>query len=108
MAVPDFLRLFDFMVYFTAPTWTESFGRVIAEAVAAGKVVIAGPEAKAVFGDAVVEAKPTEVDAIIARMVARPEDFAAQVRSGQAALSQWGPAAFLDRVASFAGFGVPA
>ena len=39
-----FLTGIDFFVYFTNPLWQESFGRVIAEAIAAGKVVITDPD----------------------------------------------------------------
>ncbi len=41
--VGAFLREIDVFVYFTHPLWRESFGRVIAEATAAGKLVITDP-----------------------------------------------------------------
>ena len=41
--------MIDFFVYFTAPTWQESFGRVVAEAIAAGKVVLTNPDIGATF-----------------------------------------------------------
>ena len=41
--VERFLAEIDFFVYFTNPNWRESFGRVIAEAIAAGKLVITDP-----------------------------------------------------------------
>jgi hypothetical protein len=43
MPVERFLEEIDFFVYFTHPLWRESFGRVIAEAIAAGKLVITDP-----------------------------------------------------------------
>lgn len=96
-----FFGMIDFMPYFTAPTWTESFGRAIAEAVAAGKIVFAGPEAGVVFGDAVIVCRPEEVDGLVLGFVADPAAYAARVRRAQAALSAWGPEAFRARVARF-------
>ena len=43
MDVASFLGEIDFFVYFTNPMWRESFGRVIVEAIAAGKLVITDP-----------------------------------------------------------------
>ena len=62
----DFLSGIDFFVYFTNPNWRESFGRVIAEAIAAGKLVITDPGTAATFGDAVVASDGADVDGIIA------------------------------------------
>jgi glycosyltransferase involved in cell wall biosynthesis len=83
------------MVYFTAPTFRESFGRVLAEGIAAGKVVITDPDTAAIFGDAVVAARPEEVDAIVAGFVAAPDRYAAQVRKAQARLEGFSGEAFL-------------
>lgn len=97
----SYFGMIDFMVYFTAPTWRESFGRVIAEAIAAGKVVLCDPETGASFGDGIVACTPEEVDDRIAAMVADPALYAAQVARGQARLAALSPAAFaalLDRV----------
>ncbi len=99
MAVDAFFDEIDFMVYFTAPTWAESFGRVIAEAVSAGKIVIAGPDAGRVFGDGVIVSRADEVDGLIAALVADPAAYAARVHKAQAALAAYGPQAFLSRVA---------
>ena len=85
----------DFMVYFTAPTFRESFGRVLAEGIAAGKVVISDPATAAVFGDAVVPARPEDVDGIISDFVASPARYAAQVRKAQARLGTFSAANFL-------------
>jgi hypothetical protein len=85
----------DFMVYFTAPTFRESFGRVLAEGIAAGKVVITDADTGSVFGDAVVAARPEEVDAIIAGFLAAPDRYAAQVRRAQARLETFSAANFL-------------
>jgi hypothetical protein len=96
--VQDYLRDIDFMVYFVAPTWRESFCRSVGEAVVAGKMVIADPAMSEIFGDAVVPARPEEVDAIIAHHVAHPLDYCDRVRRAQAALEHWSAAAFRARV----------
>lgn len=96
MGVDDFFGMIDFMVYFTAPTWRESFGRVIAEAVAAGKVVISDPATASGFGGAAVAAAPDEVDGIVARMIAAPSLFHRQVARAQAALTDYSAPRFLD------------
>ena len=82
--VADFLACIDFQIHFTAPTWRESFGRVLAEGIAAGKVAIADPDTAATFEGGVIGARADEVDAIVARFVADPAAYAAQVARGQA------------------------
>lgn len=94
----EYFKMIDFMVYFTAPTWRESFGRVLAEAVAAGKVVITDPETASTFGRAVIAARPAEVDAIIARLTAQPQLYRKQVTQGQASLAAHSGAAFAAQV----------
>ena len=89
--VDRFLRSIDFMVYYTNPMWRESFGRVLAEAMAAGKVVITDPETARIFGDGAVAAQPEEVDAIVERLVASPADYRRQALRGQAALQDFTP-----------------
>lgn len=89
----------DFMPYFTARTFRESFGRVLAEGIAAGKVVISDAETASVFGDAVIAARPEEVDGIIASLVAAPERYAAHVRKAQARLAAFSAESFLRRQA---------
>lgn len=108
LEVESYLRMIDFMVYFTAPTWRESFGRVIAEALAAGKVVLTDPGTAAPFGRGVVAATPQEVDAAVARLVADPAAYAAQARTGQQALDAFSAGAFgrrLDAVLAMEGLG---
>lgn len=92
--VADFFAMIDFMVYFTAPTWRESFGRVLAEAIAAGKVVITDPGTASTFGDAVISACPAEVDAIIAKFIEQPELYQKQVLAAQARLDDFSTKAF--------------
>lgn len=98
-----YFEMIDFMVYFTAPTWQESFGRVLAEGIAAGKVVISDAATAAGFSGAVVPARPEEVDAIIARFIERPERYAAHVRAAQAVLSRFSADAFRARFAAATG-----
>jgi hypothetical protein len=93
--IEDYFKMIDFMVYFTAPTWRESFGRVLAEATAAGKLVISDPGTAAVFGGGVIAARPDEVDEIIRRHIERPQDYVAQVRRAQEKLGAFAPSAFL-------------
>lgn len=100
---PQFFDMIDFMVYFTKPTLRESFGRVLAEGIAAGKVVISDAGNAAAFGDGVVAATPAEVDDIVARMVRDPKAYAQQVKRGQDRLSAYSPAVFarlFDKVLS--------
>jgi hypothetical protein len=93
--IEDYFKMIDFMVYFTAPTWRESFGRVLAEAMAAGKLVISDPGTAAVFGGGVIAARPDEVDDVIRRHIERPQDYVAQVRRAQEKLGAFAPGAFL-------------
>jgi glycosyltransferase involved in cell wall biosynthesis len=100
MEVERYFGLIDFMVYFTQPTLRESFGRVLAEAMAAGKVVITDPDTASTFGDGVIGGQPQEVDAIVARHIADPRLYAAQVARGQGRLSDFSAAAFRDVLAA--------
>ena len=98
--VADFLSGIDFFVYFTHPIWRESFGRVIVEAIAAGKVVITDPGTAATFGEAVVASDGGDVDRIIQGFIADPQRYVAFVEAAQARLSEHRPAAFVERVES--------
>jgi hypothetical protein len=99
MDLAAYFDAIDFMVYFTAPTFRESFGRVLAEAVAAGKVVLTDPDTAAVFGDAVIATRPEDVDDVIAGFIAAPGRYAAQVHRAQARLADFSADAFLRRQA---------
>lgn len=81
--VDEFLSEIDFFVYFTHPGWRESFGRVIAEAICAGKVVITDPGTAEIFGDAVVASTGEDVDDIIARFISKPASYTRFVRRAQ-------------------------
>ena len=86
------------MVYFTAPTWRESFGRVLAEAMAAGKLVITDHDTAANFEGAVVSAEPREVDQIIQSHISNPERYRANVLAGQEKLSMFSQQRFESQI----------
>ncbi len=94
LEIAEFFRQIDFFVYFTAPVWQESFGRVIAEAIAAGKLVLTDSRTAANFGDSVISTTPAGVDELIAHFVRNPDRYAAQVRRGQAGLARFSGARF--------------
>ena len=88
------------MVYFTGPTWRESVGRVLAEGVAAGKIVISDPQTAETFGGAVIGAAPSDVDQIIEGYIADPARYTADVIRAQGTLQRFAPDAFRDVMAS--------
>ena len=98
LPLADFFDRIDFHVYFTNPLWREGFGRVIAEAIAAGKVVLTDPGTAEAFGDAVVGCEPDEVDDVIAGFIREPRRYQRFVRAAQASLGRFGPEAFRARV----------
>ena len=81
--VKSFFDMIDFMVYFTAPTLRESFGRVLAEGIAAGKIVISDPETAKTFGGGVVAASPDTVDQVVKGYIDNPKKYAADVAAAQ-------------------------
>lgn len=95
MDVADYFDQIDFMVYFTSPSWRESFGRTLAEGIAAGKVVISDQSTASTFGGAVVAALPQEVDGIISDFVGNPAQYADHVRLAQGKLKAFSGMAFL-------------
>ncbi len=98
MDVARFLEEIDFFVYFTHPLWRESFGRVIAEAIAAGKLVITDPGTAAPFGGGVVASDGSDVDALVAGFIAAPGRYARAVRQAQAGLARFAPERFREDV----------
>ncbi len=97
ISVEAYFEMIDFMIYFTAPTFRESYGRVLAEAVAAGKLTISDPETASAFGGAVQAASPEEVDGIIQSYIADPSTYRAKIIAAQRALEQFSPSAFATR-----------
>ncbi len=98
--VDEFFEMIDFFVYFTAPTWQESFGRVIAEALAAGKVVLTNSDIGETFGDAVLSCRPAEVDGIISDLIAQPHRYHEQVARSQSALARYSAENFKAQLAN--------
>lgn len=98
--VDEFLRSIDFFVYFTHPRLRESFGRVIAEAICAGKLVITDPETAATFGDAVHRSDGSNVDEIVAGYVADPSAYVRFVERAQETIQGFGPDRFAATVLS--------
>ncbi|MGI9388503.1 MAG: hypothetical protein ACR2O1_00475 [Boseongicola sp.] len=98
--IEDYFELMDFMVYFTAPTLRESFGRVLAEAIAAGKLVISDPGTAEIFDGGVIAARPDEVDSVIRRFIEKPQDYGDHVLRAQKKLSIFAPDAFLKSQAA--------
>ena len=98
MKVADFLASIDFFVYFTHPLWRESFGRAIAEAIAAGKLVITDPATAEAFGPGVVADDGDDIDRIVAEHVADPGRYAAAVRRAQADLARYRPEPVVARL----------
>jgi len=94
--VHEFFEMIDFMVYFTSQTWRESFGRVLAEAIAAGKVVISDTATAAPFGGAVVPATPDDVDEIIANFIQNPHIYQKHVHDAQKMLGVFSSETFAD------------
>lgn len=94
MAIDHFFDEIDFFVYFTAPTWRESFGRVIAEAIAAGKIVITDPETARPFSGGAIGTNPEDVTHIISEYVSSPERYRADVLSAQDKLGRYSPETF--------------
>ncbi|TNC49629.1 glycosyltransferase family 4 protein [Rubellimicrobium rubrum] len=98
MPVGQFLEGIDFFVYFTHPQWRESFGRVIAEAICAGKVVITDPRTAATFGNAVVASDGSDVDGIIAGFLADPPSYARFITHAQTLVQGFGSDRFAATV----------
>ena len=98
MEVARFFEMIDFMVYFTSPTWRESFGRVLAEAVSAGKVVISDANTASVFDGAIVPGAPADVDRIIGEFIADPARYRAHVAQAQVRLKAFSATAFRARL----------
>lgn len=79
-----FLAGVDIYVYFHHPNWTEAFGRALMEAMASGAPVITEPYLETLFGDAALYCTPSEVEAVVARLVTDPDAYAAQAARAEA------------------------
>jgi hypothetical protein len=95
MEVDEFLSNIDFFVYFTHPNLRESFGRVVAEAVAAGKLVITEPGLAKSFDGMVVPSDGDDVDEIVEGFLSSPHEYRKFVQTAQKRLARFNADAFL-------------
>lgn len=93
--VEEFLTSIDIFVYFTNLGWRESFGRAIAEAIAAGKLVITDPQTARIFGPGVIACRPDEVSSGIAQLLSDQEQCHALIRRAQKDLLRFGSKEFV-------------
>jgi hypothetical protein len=84
--VEEYFSMIDFMVYYTAPTSRESFGRVLAEGIAAGKVVVSDSGTASNFDGAVIPSMPQGVERVITELVSDPEKYRKHVEQAQSFL----------------------
>lgn len=99
LPVEEFLRSIDFFVYFTHPLLRESFGRVLAEAICAGKLVITDNDTAASFGKAVHPSDGSDLDHIIAGYIADPPAYRRFVGRAQEIIRKaFGPDNFVGTV----------
>jgi hypothetical protein len=97
--VRDFLSAIDFFVYFHHPDWVEAYGRTVAEAAAAGCVVILPDYLKRTFGDAGLYCEPAEALDLVRSTAADRERFAEFSARGRQVIEQrFGPTSYLDRL----------
>ena len=89
LPVDRFLELFDFFVYFHSDSWRESFGRVIAEAICAGKLVITHEYLEKTFGEACIYCRPADVDSTVASFIGDPGAYSKQVTSAQSYIQRF-------------------
>nr|WP_232959250.1 glycosyltransferase [Corynebacterium marambiense] len=96
----EYLKEIDFWGYFHSKHWVESFGMSIAEAMAAGCVVILPHYLKDNFGDGAVYSSPAEFRATVAKLWADPVAYTAQSRKArQFVEATFSRNAFLARIA---------
>lgn len=98
--VDNFLEQIDFFVYFTNGRWRESFGRAIAEAIAAGKLVLTDPGTASTFGRGVIGLRPAEVEQCIKNHIQNPDKYIKTVRQAQRGLLQFTASRFRERAAA--------
>ncbi|MGR3661642.1 MAG: hypothetical protein ACU0CA_10730 [Paracoccaceae bacterium] len=96
LTLEQYFGMIDFMIYFTSPNWRESFGRVLAESIAAGKLVISDAGTASNFEGGVIAAQPCEVNDIVAKFIAQPKLYQSHVRQAQAKLERFSAQAFQE------------
>jgi glycosyltransferase involved in cell wall biosynthesis len=103
--VIPFVQALDFFVYYHKPEIIEGFGRTIAEAMAAGCVVILPPYFERTFAEGALYREPAAVRATIDALWANPTSFATQAAKGPAWIDQhYGPKPYLALVRQQLGF----
>ena len=96
--VRDFLAGIDFFVYFHHPDWIETFGLTIAEAAAAGCIVITHPYLERTFGRGALYCPPERAPALVRSIAQDPRSFAELSEQGRKAIDdQFGPERYLGR-----------
>lgn len=76
----EFLKTIDFFVYFHNIAYTETFGRVIAEAIASGVVTILPHYFERTFGPAAIYCLPNQVETVVRHFHCAPARYVAQAR----------------------------
>lgn len=104
--VAEFLRGFDFFVYFTNPRIAESFGMVVAEAVSAGKLVITDSASAETFGAGVIGSTVNDVESCIAKHVNNPQLYCTQVKKAQEFLTAFSSERFRGTALAITGQGL--
>lgn len=95
--VDDFLQQIDVFVYFDNENANESFCRVILEAAAAGKLVVASRKHERTFGDAAIYTTPADAVEVVGEYLREREKFEKQVAlTLQRVRERWSPEAFLE------------
>ena len=100
--VAQFYAGIDFLVHFVSPVWRESFGRVLAEATAAGKLVLSDPQTAANFGPGIVGVSSDEVEQTIRYYLEHPKKYVSQVELAQDTLLRYSPERFVEFFQRFA------
>lgn len=96
--IKDFLAGIDVFVYFHHPELTESFGLTVAEAAAAGCVVVTHPYLERTFGTGALYCQPEEAPILILAVTRDPQRFAERSAQGWKAIAdRFGPEAYLRR-----------
>jgi hypothetical protein len=99
ISVRQFLSTIDFFVYFHHPDWLEAYGRTVAEAAAAGCVVILPPYLRKTFGDAGLYCEPVEALELVRSVAADRERFAELSARGRAIIDhRFGITSYIDRL----------
>jgi glycosyltransferase involved in cell wall biosynthesis len=97
--VREFLSAIDFFVYFHHPDWVEAYGRTVAEAAAAGCIVILPPYLRKTFGDAGLYCEPAEAIDVVRSVAANRERFAELSARGRELVDQrFGLTSYLNRL----------